>query len=185
MSQKNQELIFQLRFQEKMLNKQADKEEKNATKERNIAKRHLAKGERAFAQLHATNSVRSQEHSLFLRQNAAQISQMVADLRMAEVQAKMAKSLSVAAKEMEKSLKNMNLEQIAKVSMKYEQITGKSKEVQSMLSPESTIESGGLSLISDLENEIVFESEANNIVIPGLNEGPSAEVENGQMAQAA
>ena len=178
-------LIFQLRFQEKMLNKQADKEEKNAKKERNIAKRHLAKGERAFAQFHATNSVRSEDHALFLRKSAAQVSQMVADLRMAEVQAKMAKSLNMAAKEMEKSLKNMNLEQIAKVSMKYDQLTGKTKEVQNILTPEASIETGGMSLLDELENEIVCETTGGDIVIPGIGEGEGEQIEEPQVAQTA
>ena len=169
MSSKNQELIFQLRFQEKMLSKEADKEDKNAMKERRIAKQHLAKGERNFAQYHATNSARSSQHSLFLRENAARVSQMIADLKMAEVQAKMAKSLNAACKEMEKSLKNMNLEQIAKISMKYDQLRGKTQEISQILKPEDAVEASGMNLLDELENEIVVEQTAGEIIIPGLD----------------
>ena len=110
MSEKQFELKCSLQLQERMLRKQSEREEKTANKERNIAKRHLAKGERNFAQLHATNSIRAYQHAQFLRENAAHISQMIADLQIAEVQAKMAKSLNTACKEMEKYIGQMNLE---------------------------------------------------------------------------
>ncbi|OHS94512.1 Charged multivesicular body protein 1b [Tritrichomonas foetus] len=167
MADKQQEIIFQLRFQEKMLMKQAEREEKAANKERGIAKRHLAKGERNFAQLHATNSVRSSQHAQFLRENAARVSQMVADLRMAEVQAKMAKTLNTAVKEMEKYIGKMDLEKIAMMTLKYDQIRGKTQEAHQILAPaDADLEANCESLLNDLDNEVMTESLMNAPVIP-------------------
>lgn len=160
MSDKQQELLFNLKFQEKMLQKQAEKESKNANKERRIAKRHLQKGERNFAQLHATNSVRCEQHSMFLRQNAARVAGMIADLKMAEVQAKTAKMLDATCKEMAKYMENMDLEKIAATAVKYDQIRGKTQEVQQILAPETDLEAGSSVLLDDLQNEILADQES-------------------------
>ncbi|KAK8885600.1 Charged multivesicular body protein 1b [Tritrichomonas musculus] len=167
-SEKQFELICNLQLQEKMLSKQAQREEKNANKERNTAKRHLAKGERNFAQLHATNSIRSYQHAQFLRENAARISQMVADLKLADVQARMAKSLNTACKEMEKCINSMDLEKIAQMTMKYDQLRGKTQAAHELTAPETDCDTLGASLLDDLEQEITIENQSNQVEIPSM-----------------
>lgn len=166
MSEKQFELICSLQLQEKMLLKQSQREEKNANKERNKAKSYLAKGERNFAQLHATNSIRSYQHAQFLRENAAHVSQMVADLKLADVQARMAKSLNTACKEMEKYIGSMDLEKIAQMSMKYDQLRGKTQTAQQIMAPESDVDAVSTSLLDDLEQEIIAENTAKMEQLP-------------------
>lgn len=166
MTDKQFELRCSLQLQERMLRKQSEREEKTANKERNIAKRHLAKGERNFAQLHATNSIRAYQHAQFLRENAAHISQMVADLQIADVQARMAKSLNTACKEMEKYIGSMDLEKIAQMSMKYDQIRGKTQAAQELLAPETDVDAVSSSLLDDLQQEIIAENTAQMEQIP-------------------
>lgn len=166
MTEKNQELILQLRVQEKMLTKQSEREERTANKETGIAKRHLQKGERAFAQLHAGNAVRARQHAQFLRENAAQLSQMVCDLRMADLQAKTAKSLSAACKEMEKYIGQMNLEKIAETTLKYDELRGKTNAAHQMLTPESDVDVMSASLLNDLVQEIMVDQEMMTDQIP-------------------
>lgn len=149
---------MKLRVQEKMLNKQAEREERNAEKERNKAKAALKKGNRDFATLYAQNSVRSQNLALQLQQSAAKVSAMVVDLKMAEVQAKMAKSLDTVVKEMEKYVGQMDLQKIAAATMKYDKIRGKvSGAAEIMNQAEGSIESESADLLGDLENEIMVE----------------------------
>lgn len=171
MSEKQFELKCSLQLQERMLRKQSEREEKTANKERNIAKRHLAKGERNFAQLHATNSIRAYQHAQFLRENAAHISQMIADLQIAEVQAKMAKSLNTACKEMEKYIGSMDLEKIAQMSMKYDQLRGKAQTAQQLLAPESDVDAVSASLLDDLQQEIITENAAQMEQLPTNPQG--------------
>jgi len=152
------ELQMKLKVQEKMLMKQAEREERNSEKERNKAKAALKKGNRDFAQLYAQNSVRSHNLSIQLQQNAAKVSSMVVDLKMAEVQAKMAKSLDSVVKEMEKYVGQMDLQKIAAATLKYDKIRGKVSDTQQIITqPEGSVEAEGAGLLDDLENEIMVE----------------------------
>ena len=167
MSSKNQELIIQLRFQEKVLAKQADREDKNANKERNLAKKSLAKGDRSFAQYHATNSVRATQQAQFLRENAAHISSMIADLRLAEVQTKMAKAMNTAVKEMEKCIQKMDLEKISMMTLKYDQLRNDQKTAQQIIVPNDiNVETDASALLEALDNEVAAEILADTPDIP-------------------
>ena len=152
------ELQCQLKVQEKMLLKSAEREEKNANKERNKAKKELATGNRDLAKLYATNAVRAQNQAFFLQQNAAKISAMVVDLKMSEVQKKMAKSLDTVVKEMGKSIGSMDLEKLAAATLKYDQVRGKVSEAGQMINAtEGSVEAESANLLDSLENEILVE----------------------------
>ena len=178
------ELQCQLKVQEKMLLKNAEREERNANKERNKAKKALSQGNKDLARLYATNAVRSQNHALFLQQNAARISSMVVDLKMSEVQKKMAKSLDMVVKEMAKSVGQMDLEKIAASTLKYDQIRGKASMAgEIMNSPEGAVDAESADLLESLENEIMVELDTPILDIPttdkpvkeqGHQEGPTA-----------
>ena len=157
---KDMELVFQLKFQAKMLEKQAQKESKNAMKERNMAKRFLQKGDRSLAALHAQNSTRASQLSQFFAEQSAKVTGMVCDIRMAQAQKGTAKMLEVACKEMEKSIGTMNLEKIAAVALKYDGLRGKVDQVNQLACPtEETVATGSDLLLADLENELEKESE--------------------------
>ena len=167
------ELQLQLRVQAKMLEKEAAREEKTADKERKKAKVALSKGQRDFATLYAQNAVKAQQHALFLQQNAAKVSSMVADLRIAEVQAKQAKTLESVVKDLEKSVGSMDLEKIAAATLKYDQLKGKTSTVQQIVAPEIEVEAEGLDLLNILQDEIVAEDEIGfEIPITGTTEKP-------------
>ena len=152
------ELQLKLRVQEKMLMKEAQREEKNANKERNKAKAALKKGNREFARVYAENAIRSQNNAIFLQQNAAKVSSMVVDLKMAEVQAKMAKSLDMCVKELEKSVGSMDLTKIAAATLKYDQIRGKVSEGMSIINAADVqVQNESEDILGDLENEILLE----------------------------
>lgn len=174
MSVKDQEIIFKLKFQAKMLEKQAQRENKNALKERNIAKRHLAKGERSFAQLHAQNSTRASQMAEFLMQQASKVNGMACDVQMAQIQASTAKTLGAACKEMEKYIGTMDVEKIAAVAVKYDRIRGKVQAANEVMQPnDEMVGLGSESLLTLLENEIEQEQlvdmpEIPNTPLPGI-----------------
>ena len=166
-STKDQEIIFQLRWQAKVLEKQAQKENKTALKERNLARRHLAKGERDFARLHAENSCRASQMAQFLAQQSSKVNGMMCDVRMAQIQAKQAKVLNAAVKEMEKHMNSMDLEKIAAVAIKYDQLRGKVGEAQALTAPtDEGVSLGSDALLMDLQNEIEQEEAVNLPTIP-------------------
>ena len=155
------DLQCQLRVQEKMLTKESQKEEREANKERNKAKLALKKGDRAAAQYHAQNAIRCQNHAQFLLQNASRISSMVVDLKMSDVQKDMAKNLDKVVKEMQKSVGSMNMEALAAAAVKYDAIRGKVSEAGSIINQtEAEVEGEGMSMLEDLENEIMVEMDA-------------------------
>jgi hypothetical protein len=181
MTQDQQQLIFQLKFQTKMLESQAKRELKNAEKERLLAKRHLARGQRALALHHAQQATRAQNLSNFLLENAGRVSGMVCDLQMAVVQEKMAKTLSRATKEMEKYVSTMNLQKIAEMTLRYDQIRGKVGTANQIMMPDdAATQMGSESLLGDLENELLQEQLAADIEIPIA---PDLEVTNPAAAQ--
>lgn len=161
------DMQLKLRVQEKMLNKEAAREEKNADKERAKAKAALRKGQREFAKVYANNAIRSQQQALLLQQNAAKISSMVLDLKMAEVQKKMAQSLDAVVKELEKSVGQMDMEKIAAAAVKYDKIRGRVSETNQIITtPEGSVEAEGEDLLSALENEIAVEMDMEVPEIP-------------------
>lgn len=167
LSAKDQEVLFKLKFQAKMLEKQAQKENKNAMKERNIAKRHLAKGERNFAMLHAQNATRSTQLATFIMEQASKVNGMACDVQMAQIQAQSAKTLSAACKEMEKYIGTMDLNKIAAVSVKYDKIRGKMQTANEVMQPtDEMVGLGTESLLSMLEQEIEQEQLADIAPIP-------------------
>lgn len=143
-----------------MLETQANREEKNATKLRNKAKAALRKGNRPFAASYVQQSITAQNHSVFLLENAAQVSAMVCDLRMAEIEKTMAKSLAATVKQLEKSVASLDLEQIANMTYKLDQIRGNANAVHSTITTQEAIGELGEDLMRELMNEIEVESEA-------------------------
>lgn len=150
-----------------MLEKQAQRETKNALKERNIAKRHVAKGERNFAMLHAQNSTRATQMATFLMEQAAKVNGMACDVQMAQIQAQSAKTLSAACKEMEKYIGTMDLNKIAAVAVKYDKIRGKVQAANEVMQPtDEMVGLGSEALLTMLENEIEQEQLADIPIIP-------------------
>ena len=95
---------------------------------------------------------------------------MVLDLKMAEVQAKMAKSLDAVVKELEKSVGQMDMQKIAAAAVKYDKIRGRVSETAQIIStPEGDVEAESNDLLNILEDEIAEEY--------NIPEIPSAEKE--------
>jgi charged multivesicular body protein 1 len=168
MANKQQELVFKLKFQARMLEKQSQRELKNADKERRLAQQFLKKGQRAQATLHAQNCIRANQLSTFLAENSGRVQAMACDVQMAQVQAQMAKTLAGATKEMEKYINEMNLQKIAEMAVKYDQIRGKTQQAQQIMMPDdAAVQMNTDSLLTDLEQELEQEILMNPIDLPG------------------
>jgi charged multivesicular body protein 1 len=155
MATKQQELVFKLKFQARMLEKQSERELKNAEKERRLAQQFLRKGQKAQATLHAQNCVRANQLSQFLAENSGRVQAMACDVQMAQVQAQMSKTLATATTEMEKYINDCNLQKIAETAVKYDQIRGKVQQAQQILVPDdATVQMNADSLLADLEQEL-------------------------------
>ena len=175
------ELECNLRVQMKMLESQAKREEKEANKERRKAKLALKKGERNFATLYASNAIRAEQHSLFLRQNAAKLSSVIADLKTAQVQQKMIKSMNLATKELEKAVGSMDLTKIASATLKYDELRGKMETANNILLPVTDEEIQADDLLNQLQEEIMVET-ASELQVPISN--PVSQNEPSQTAAA-
>jgi uncharacterized protein YtpQ (UPF0354 family) len=93
--------------------------------------------------------------TLFFAENSGRVQAMACDVQMAQVQAQMAKTLGAATKEMEKYINEMNLQKIAEMAVKYDQIRGKTQQAQQILMPDdATTQMNTDSLLADLEQEI-------------------------------
>jgi charged multivesicular body protein 1 len=155
MASKQQELVFKLKFQARMLENQAKREMKNAEKERRLARSYLAKGQRPLALLHAQNSTRAAQFSTFLAENSGRVQGMACDVQMAQVQKSTAEALGKATKEMERYINDMNLEKIAAMAVKYDQIRGKTQQAHAIMMPDdATMQMNADALLGDLETEI-------------------------------
>jgi hypothetical protein len=162
-----QETLFQLKFQAKQLERQAQREQKTADKERRLAKQFLQKGQRNFALLHAQNCTRNEKLATFLLENASKVSAMAVDVQMAQVTAQSTKALAAATKEMDKHLTNMNLQKIAEMAYKYDQLRGKTESVQQLVAPtDDVVQMGSASLLDDLERELEAETMGGALEIP-------------------
>jgi len=151
----SQDIVFKLRFQAKMLEKQAQRENRNAAKERTIARRHLAKGERPLAALHAANSTRATQMSAFYAENAGKVQGMACDVQMAQIQKGMAKTLASTVKQMEQSMGEMDPAHIAAIAVKFDAIRGKTAQAQAIITPtDESVGIGSESLLRDLEMEV-------------------------------
>lgn len=151
-------LQIELRTQMKMLEHQAKKQDTEAAKERRKAKLALQKNERNFANLYCTNAVRAEQQALFLRQNAAKLSSIICDLKMAQTQKQMLKAMGTTTKELQKAVGSMDLSKIANATLQYDKIRGKMDTVNTLTAPtDATIENGSTDLLAQLENEMMTE----------------------------
>jgi hypothetical protein len=152
------DMIFQFKMQAKMLEKQAQREMRNSEKERRIARGHLAKGQRAFAEHHAQASVRAKQLSEFYLKNSGAISSMMMDMQRAQVEKGMAKALGAAAKKMDEYIGTMNLEKIAQTTMQYDKLRGKTSTAHALVAPsDESVEVGASALLGTLADELETE----------------------------
>jgi charged multivesicular body protein 1 len=174
MANKEQELVFQLKFQARMLEKNSQRELKTAEKERKLAQQFLKKGQRPLALLHAQNCTRATQMSQFLAENSGRVQAMACDVQMAQVQKDMAKQLSAATKEMEKYVSQMNLQKMAETAMKYDQLKGKTETAQQLLVPDdATLQMNADALLCDLEQELEQEMLVAPLDIPSAAAVPT------------
>lgn len=165
-SQTQLDFKFNLRLQEKMLKKQSEREERNANKERNIAKRHLAKGDNSKAKIHATNSIRSNQHAHFLLENSVRISQMAMAVQSSEVESKVAQSLNNSCNEMNKYISSMDVDKISGMISKYEELSGIASKTHHAWHSEKDVDLCASCLIEDLKQEIIAENAVNMEKLP-------------------
>lgn len=165
-SQTQLDFKFNLRLQEKMLKKQSEREERNANKERNIAKRHLAKGDNSKAKIHATNSIRSSQHAHFLLENSVRISQMALAVQTSEVESNVAQSLNDSCNEMNKYISSMDTHKISDMITKYEKLSGIASIVHHSWHSEGDVDLCASCLIEDLKQEIIAENAINMEKLP-------------------
>ncbi|KAK8883561.1 hypothetical protein M9Y10_042655 [Tritrichomonas musculus] len=159
------DLIFKMKMQEKMLRKQSEKEDKNAKKERIIAKRYVAKGRKDLAQYHAQNSIRSSQISQSLLENSSFVGNMAKELQDEDSQMKTGKSLHLTTSQMDKYIKVSNPEKSNKMIKKYNKLKKDVQDIHSGFVYSPNCDDETMSLLKDLHQEIVEENKV-TVTIP-------------------
>ncbi|CAK8692075.1 charged multivesicular body protein 1a-like [Clavelina lepadiformis] len=116
------ETLFQLRFTCKQLDKMAAKAEKEQQREVNKVKKALTEGpgRYEFAQLYAENSIRKKNESLNYMRLSSRLDGVSSRLKTAQSMKQLTKDMGHVTVALDQAMKNMNLEQVAKIMDKFE-----------------------------------------------------------------
>ncbi|OHS92867.1 SNF7 family protein [Tritrichomonas foetus] len=147
---------FQVKMQAKQLEREAKRLQKEANKERAKAKAELKRGNRATAQLYAQNAVRYDQQATQLLQSCAATQGYATDMRQAEVQAQMAKTMGVATSGMAQSAQKVNLDKLSENRTKMDGLKQKMGAAHDLLTNgegEMDLNAGADDLLSQLEAE--------------------------------
>nr|CAB3230610.1 charged multivesicular body protein 1a-like [Phallusia mammillata] len=116
------ETLFQLKFTCKQMDKMAAKAEKEQQRELNKVKKALTEGPSRyeFAQLFAENAIRKKNESLNFMRLSSRMDAVASRLKTAQSMKSLTKDLGHVTVALDSAMKNMNLEQVAKVMDKFE-----------------------------------------------------------------
>lgn len=114
------DVLFQLRFSAKQLEKMASKAEKAHTAEKNKIKKAIADKRIDFAQLYAENAIRKKNESLNYLRLASRLDAVQSRVKTAQSMNQITKQMTGVTAGLDKAMKSMNLEQISQVMDKFE-----------------------------------------------------------------
>lgn len=161
---------FEMRMQSKQLEREAKKASKEALKQRNLAKKELARGNRAAAQLYAQNAIRYEQQANQLLQNCSAISSMATDINTAETTGKMAHMQSVATSELNQKVSQIDPNKVAAQRVAYDAHKSNLNAVNDIITnPEGQqdLAMGADNILDSLYDEIAMDQEAQLSQIPG------------------
>jgi hypothetical protein len=148
---------FQVRLQSKQLEGEASRLQKEAAKERNMAKVQLKRGDKARATIHAQNSVRFEKQAEQTLQQAGALAGYAADMRSAETTAQTAATMGVATGAMETTASNVNITRLTANRQKmdgFKQSLGAANDMLCSTEADIGLEAGSKDLVQALEEEI-------------------------------
>lgn len=172
---------FDLKMKAKQLEREAKKLQKEATKERNKAQNELKRGNRAAAQLYASNAVRYDQQATTMLQNCAAITGMQTDLRQAQITQQVAATQKATTKQMGKTVEQINLEKVSKDRIAMDALNSKTGAAHQLLTNGEN-QNDLDALTDDLLNQLSAENQV-DITDTGLSI-PTSTIPNAPMPSA-
>lgn len=119
-SQQLQDTIFEMRLATKQLAKESQRCEKEERMEKEKAKNYLAKGMIDNARIHAENAIRKKNESINYLKLSSKMDAVASRIQSAQRTESMTKNFSKVIPQMNRALKNMNVENIGQTMMDFE-----------------------------------------------------------------
>lgn len=119
-SQQLQDTIFEMRLATKQLAKESQRCEKEERVEKEKAKNYLAKGMIDNARIHAENAIRKKNESINYLKLSSKMDAVASRIQSAQRTESMTKNFSKVIPQMNRALKNMNVENIGQTMMDFE-----------------------------------------------------------------
>jgi len=114
------EIIFQLRFSEKQLERLAKKAEKDQKAQTAKVKKALQQGNIEGARIYAENSIRKKNEALNYLRFASKIDAVSARVQTASTMKQVTKNMSGVVKALDQALNSMDLQKVSQVMDKFE-----------------------------------------------------------------
>jgi len=114
-------ILFELRFMSKSMEKSAKKSEKAIETEKKKVKTAIEKGNIEGARIYAQNAIRKKSEALSYLRLAGRLDAVAGRIESAIKMGEVTKSMGNVVKGMEKVLKSMDVDKIAKVMDKFQQ----------------------------------------------------------------
>lgn len=114
------DVMFQLRFSAKQLERESKKAEKEEKVLRAKVKTAIKGKNIEFAQIHAESAIRKKNEALNYLRLASRVDAVSSRIKSAQAMQKVTKEIGVTSKSLEKAMKSMNLEKITGVMDKFE-----------------------------------------------------------------
>lgn len=118
---KMEDMLFNLRFTEKQLERLSKKAEKDQKIQEGKVKKALMDKNKETAQLYAENAIRKKNESLNYLRMAARVNAVQAKVQTALTMKDVTKKMEGVTKALDKAMASMDLEQVSKVMEKFEQ----------------------------------------------------------------
>lgn len=139
-----------------MMESESKRLQKQAQKERQKAKMELKKGNRANAALYAKNAMLYDQQATQMLQNVSATNGFASDMRQAQVEAQMAKTMQTAMHGMQKNVKKIHLSKLSANRTKMEGLKQKMGAAHDLLTNgdgEMTLNAGAEDLLATLDAE--------------------------------
>lgn len=114
------EMVWDMKFQTKSLERLAKKAEKEEKKARTQCKKAITQGNKEGAEIYASNAIRHKEEALQFLKMAAKVDGVASKLKSSQVQQNVAKALGQMSGEMGKAMESMDVMQIAQTMDTFE-----------------------------------------------------------------
>ncbi|KAF3939666.1 hypothetical protein ABW19_dt0205257 [Dactylella cylindrospora] len=112
--------LFNLKFTEKQLTRQAAKAKQEAAKEKQKVEKAMKQGNQDIAKIYAQNVIRKQNEHLNLLRLASRIDGVASRVQTAVTMRQVSASMANVVKGMDSAMKSMNLEKISMIMDKFE-----------------------------------------------------------------